>query len=172
MFSKIPWLEQFSFLILLNMSEWIFIRSSWSAKFFAFRKAEELSILLKNHFWAHLVLIGWVKNLEIFNMSLKPSCLYCKKLILDWSTSFSMNKFNDASNVWHVHRWCFKCFKCNLPLTLDNAVLDDDTKELLCVRHHKKKPMPENCHHCGNICDAEKVERLGYFYHRVIKNLI
>ena len=98
-------------------------------------------------------------------------CLTCKSQIVDSRTTIAMNGFHDVSKIRHVHEWCFLCVRCNTPLTMDNAVLADDTEELLCFNHHLNKYLPEDCHYCGKGCGTDKIEDQGYFYHQVISNL-
>ena len=97
------------------------------------------------------------------------SCLICRDLIKDRSSSVTVNQFTDRSKEHHIHKWCFRCVKCHVPLTLNVAVISDDFKELLCMNDHIGNILPD-CNYCGNNCANENVREGGFYFHKV-KNI-
>jgi hypothetical protein len=96
---------------------------------------------------------------------MSEKCLVCQDPVTDPATAISMQEFSLNSRTHNIHKWCFFCTKCFLPLNLENAVVSD-RQELLCLDDHIGGNILPDCAYCGSNCNSgEKVEDNGFHFH-------
>ena len=96
----------------------------------------------------------------------RRNCIKCKVDIHDSQQSYQMRDQAMENDVFFVHRSCFECMNCTLPLTKNNFRIPAKSNLLLCSDDYqelvRKSP---NCKKCNKKCAADKVKVDGDFYH-------